>query len=150
MTHEEFGAQLENLLDLERWNEMPAACAQLRPQPLSWDEERMELIMAFDTTDWMGNPLRWLHGGIMATIFDNAMGSLATVCSQGRFTPTVSMNVNFLRPAPLVGRLYVKGRVVKAGRSLIHTTAELAGDTDFLKPYASAVGVYAIHSEARL
>ncbi|MGI6029267.1 MAG: PaaI family thioesterase [Candidatus Heteroscillospira sp.] len=149
MTHAEFKEKLEDIVSPERWGAMPMVCAELRPQLISCDQDKLELVLAFDTKDWMGNPVRWLHGGIMAIMFDNGMFVLPYYFAGGVFTPTVTMDINYLRPAPLVGRVYMHVRVIKPGRSLVHVHAEISPDTGFTKPYASATAIFAIPREAQ-
>ena len=150
MTNEELKQQLDRLADPVRKATLSDACSALWPRPVQWDAEKMELLLAFATTDQMGNPLGWLHGGVMATIFDNSMGWLANSYAQGYFTPTISMDLNYLRPVPMVGTVYVRTRILKLGRSFIHTTAELAAEPEFKKTCAAATAVYAIHKEAKI
>lgn len=150
ITRDEFSKRLERNVDPDRWSSMPKICAELTPKPISFDEKRLETLFSFETTNWMGNPIKWLHGGIISTIFDNAMGSLATVISEGNFTPTVTLQVNYLRPVPLEGNVYVLARVTKPGRSLIYTCAELYAEIDSDTPLATATAVYAIHRTEKI
>lgn len=84
-----------------------------------------------------------LHGGIAATLLDNAMGATGslTVDQTGR-TPflTISMNVNFLAPAQPGQQLTAIGRVTGGGRATLFLTSELVADDGTL--IATATGVY--------
>jgi len=133
---------LREVCDPESWSAYPGICAHLRPQPVNWNPDRREAVFAFDTEDWMGNPARSLHGGIISVIFDNAMGALGIVCLEGRYAVTVNMTVNFLRTVPLSGRVFVRVRIPKLGRTLIYTEAELALEPAFAEICATASGVY--------
>ncbi len=73
-------------------------------------------------------------------IFDNAMGTLAPACADGRFCVTVNMTVNFLHAQPLGTRVYVRARVVKAGRTLVFTEAEMAQTPEFAEICATVSG----------
>lgn len=150
MTNEEFEKYMKRLRSPERMARLSPACTALWPQPMSWDSSKMEFTAAFDTTADMANPMGWLHGGVMATIFDNGMGTLASVVSGGHPVPTVSMSLNYLRPVPLVGRVIVKAEILKPGRNFIHTTARLYTADDQNTPLASATAVYAILKDVTL
>lgn len=84
-----------------------------------------------------------LHGGIAATLLDNAMGATGslTVDETGR-TPflTISMNVNFIAPAHPGQHLTATGRVTGGGRATLFLSSELVADDCTL--IATATGVY--------
>lgn len=84
-----------------------------------------------------------LHGGIAATLLDNAMGATSslTVDATGR-TPflTVSMTTQFVAAARAGQRLTATGRVTGGGRSLLFLAAELLDEDRRL--IASATGVF--------
>ncbi|WP_235847418.1 PaaI family thioesterase [Intestinibacillus massiliensis] len=66
-----------------------------------------------------------LHGGVVATIADVACGYTAlTVIPEGQEVLTVEFKINLLRP--VTGKkIIATGSVVKAGRSLVVTEAEV-------------------------
>ena len=148
MTNEEFGIQLQRLPEAVAM--MSGVCAQLLPTPVSWDGEKMELVMTFITDEGVANPVGWVHGGMVATMFDNGLGVLAGCFAEGAFTPTVTLNVEYLHPVPLGERLYLRGRIMKKGRSLIHMRGELANNLEFEKPYSLASAVFAIHPTRKM
>lgn len=59
------------------------------------------------------------HGGIIATILDDAMSKLNKIC--GVVAVTSKMTVEYLKPVPLYTRLHVESRhVSRRGRRLKH------------------------------
>lgn len=64
------------------------------------------------------NPMGTVHGGILATLLDSALGcAVQTVLPEGAGYTTVGLEVKFLRAVPLdAGELRATGRVVHAGR----------------------------------
>lgn len=72
------------------------------------------------------NQLGIVHGGLLATLADVAMGSAARVAC-GRAVMTLDMQVAFLTPGR--GTLIAEGRVVRAGRSLLFCEAEVHDET---------------------
>ena len=84
-----------------------------------------------------------LHGGIAATLLDNAMGATSSLTADpsGR-TPflTISMTTQFHAPAHAGDRLTAVGRVTGGGRSLLFLAAELRDQESRL--IASATGVF--------
>ncbi|MDM7458087.1 MAG: PaaI family thioesterase [Paracoccus sp. (in: a-proteobacteria)] len=83
-----------------------------------------------------------LHGGIAATLLDNAMGATGslTVDPSGRhpFT-TLSLTVNYLAPGR-PGRVTATGRVTGGGRTTLFIEGELRHDDGTL--IATAIGVF--------
>lgn len=148
MTNEEFEKQLARLPEAVAL--MSGVCAQLLPTPVEWDAENMELTMRFHTDEGIANPVGWVHGGMVATMFDNGMGVLAGCFANGAFTPTVTLNLEYLRPTPVGETLLLRARILKLGRSLIHMRGELAVESEPTKPCAVASGVFAIHKTKKV
>ena len=85
-----------------------------------------ELRMLWHSDD-MGQYAGYLHAGLIAALLDTACGFAAATVS-GRVL-TSHFSVNCLAPA--TGRHFVPhGRVVKAGRKQVFTTAELYAVSD--------------------
>lgn len=76
------------------------------------------------TTDRFANPMGTVHGGILATLLDSALGCAAqTVLEDGSAYTTITLEVKYLRPVALdAGAVRAEGRVIHAGRRQI--TAE--------------------------
>ena len=66
---------------------------------------------------WKG----FVHGGILATLLDEAMTRLATVL-YGKAV-TAELTVRYLAPAPVGEKLFVCGEVVKEARKLVEMKA---------------------------
>jgi acyl-CoA thioesterase len=74
------------------------------------------------------NPLGLVHGGLVMSLADAAMGN--AIRSTGIKAVTTDCTVNFFRPAPFGRELTGKGMVEKAGSRIVFTRAELkSGDT---------------------
>lgn len=109
---------------------------------VSCDYEKKTLLVAMDTQDWMTNPSRMVHGGVTASILDFAMGLLARYATTGYMTPTISMEVSYLRPAPLNARIYVEAQVSMAGFTVCHVTAKAWAEGTPDKLIATSAGAY--------
>jgi len=102
----------------------PGFFDMLGPDIKSFDAEKRELVMTFESKDWMNNPMMGMHGGIIAALADSAMGVLAIMLHQGKISTTVDLNVSFLRPVPLGKTITVKAGCQKLGRNLTFMTCE--------------------------
>lgn len=82
------------------------------------------------------NQLGIVHGGLIATLLDVAMGSAARHAA-GRAVMTLDMHVAFLSPGR--GTLFAEGRITRAGRSLIFCEADIRDEAGAL--VAKATGL---------
>ncbi|MDQ3757198.1 MAG: PaaI family thioesterase [Actinomycetota bacterium] len=96
------------------------------------------VVFAFEASEDLANPFGTVHGGIVATVLDSAMGMAAlTVTPDGAATTTAGLEVKYLRPvATDAGLLRAEGVVVHAGRRVVTAEGRLVGPDDRL--YATA------------
>lgn len=88
--------------------------------------------------DFYFNPDGSLHGGLIATIADEAVWFAIEQATNGsRHSTTVELKVNFLRPALETERLRARARLVKTGKTLCVGTVELHDDRGTLCAIAS-------------
>lgn len=85
--------------------------------------EEKNLTLSFKTTDWMLNPGGVVHGGMISTMFDIAMG-ITCLSVSGTFTPTVNLSVSFLSPVPNNDNFLITGHATRVGKTFIQLTAE--------------------------
>ena len=80
---------------------------------------RVQMIAAAEPR--FANPMGGLHGGLIATLLDSAIGmSALSVLPTGKLFTTLTLEVKYLRATPLDGtELLAEGRVVHAGRRQI-------------------------------
>lgn len=76
-----------------------------------------EFVPARKFQGWKGI----VHGGILATLLDEAMTRLAWVVSGGALT--AEMNVRFVRPAKVGEKIFVEGEIVSENRKLVQMKA---------------------------
>lgn len=66
---------------------------------LECDPEKGDYVMSCETAPWMRNFAGTLHGGLCATILDQAMGFVSYCLKPGEGTaPTVQMEIDYHRP----------------------------------------------------
>jgi len=65
-----------------------------------------------------------VHGGILSTLLDEAMAKLSY--ELGYQTVTASLEVRFLRPAPILQPLLVTGEIVEVSRRLVKAKSRIA------------------------
>jgi len=101
--------------------------------------------MRCKTYDWMRNIAGTLHGGMCATLVDQAMGCVAYCARPGEgIAPTVELNVEYHRPLIPGKDVRMDIHLVSVTRSLMHLAAEayVADEPEKLCISASAVYFY--------
>ncbi len=90
------------------------------------------------------NPNGVVHGGVLFTMVDTAMGKATmSVLDDGQFCASVEVQLRFIRPAS-EGPVTATATVLKRGRSIVHLQAEVTGEDDRL--IATANGTFTIIS----
>ena len=97
--------------------------------------------IAFDVRDEHLNPAGTLHGGIVATLVDTAMGqAVRTTTGADEVPATSQLTVTYLRPGK-PGALVVTGRVRTRGQHLTVCEADVEQDGEAV---AHAVATFAL------
>jgi uncharacterized protein (TIGR00369 family) len=96
-------------------------------------------IFEFEPKEFHYNPLGTVHGGVISTLLDSAMGcSLHSTLPKGTGYTTLELKVNFLRPITTkTKKLICIGKVINAGNKTALTEAQLVDDAG--KIYAHGV-----------
>ncbi|MDX1981321.1 MAG: PaaI family thioesterase [Bryobacteraceae bacterium] len=88
--------------------------------------------------DFYFNPDGSLHGGLIATIADEAVWfALERHYQQSRHSTTTELKVNYLRPATGTGKVFARARLIKAGKTLCVGTVELSDERGALCAFAT-------------
>lgn len=77
--------------------------------------------------DWL-NPLQILHGGIMITLMDDAMGiAVYTLNREDRFA-SINLNTDFFKSVKEGEDIFIYSKIEKAGRQVVHATAYIENE----------------------
>lgn len=97
--------------------------------------------LALEASEDQRNLLGTVHGGIVASLADTAMGlAVRTAIEPGRPHVTIEMSVRYLRPAA-PGRIEAVGTVIRTGSQIAFAEAEVLADGAAV---ARASGTYAV------
>lgn len=113
----------------------------MAPRLVSCSAGERWVLWTFDAPDFAVNPGGVMHGGMIATAFDAAMGSIASYCNSGAMTPTIQLSVSYLRPIQLGRPFFIRARVNASGRTMGYLEAR-AWQEEEDAPAATAVGLY--------
>lgn len=139
--NETFSARAEELRQRVESDHGDTAVAMMHLRMVECDAQNRSLTFAFPAFPWECNPNGVIHGGLVATMFDTAMGITAYAMT-GQMTPTINLNTSFLRPAPGDGTLIVRAQVTMCGRTVIYASAEMWDSRAPEKAVATAQGVF--------
>jgi uncharacterized protein (TIGR00369 family) len=86
------------------------------------------VVFAYEPREEHYNPLGAVHGGIVTTVLDTAMGcAVQSELAAGVEYATIELKTSFVRPVTLAsGRLRAEGRLVHGGSRLLTAEARLA------------------------
>jgi uncharacterized protein (TIGR00369 family) len=106
------------------------------------------VTFAFEPGEYHYNPLGTVHGGILTTVLDSAMGcAVHSRLRAGLTYTTLELKVNFLRPVRVTtGRVRGEGKVVHLGGRVATAEAHLVDEDGGL--YAHATSTCLISSPA--
>lgn len=90
--------------------------------------------------EWHYNPIGTVHGGVLATLADSALGcAVHTKLAAGTAYTSLDLTIKFTRPATLdSGTLTCEGRVVSIGRRTATAQAEITDTTGRVIAHAVA------------
>jgi len=97
-------------------------------EPVSVSQGRMTTVLALQRRHLQHTGQA--HAGVMAAMADHTMGAAAqTMASEGRWVVTAELKTSILRPAT-GDRLVCSAHVVKAGRNISFTEAEVHAESE--------------------
>jgi uncharacterized protein (TIGR00369 family) len=85
--------------------------------------EGKSYVCEFEIGSNFGGPPGHAHGGIIATILDEAMGKANKL--EGKIAVTSRMEVDYLRPVPLDQPLVVEGSILRTDGRALYNVGEL-------------------------
>ena len=101
-------------------------------------------VVAFlEVDDRHLNPNGIVHGGVVFTLADTAMGwATLAVLDDGQICASIEVSVRYLLPIP-GGRLVATASVLRAGRRIVHLECSVTVDGDD-RPVAVLQGSFAV------
>ena len=110
---------------------------------LSCDARAGDYTFSCQTAPWMRNFAGTLHGGLCATILDQAMGFVSYCLKPGEgAAPTVQMEIDYHRPLIPGEEVLVKVHVISVTRSLMNLIAQAMHGANPDKICLSGSGIY--------
>jgi len=107
---------------------------ELPPPPFAallgiWITEVSEgrVVFAAEPSEYHYNPLGTVHGGVIATLLDSALGcAVQSMLPAGTSYTTLELKVNYLRPiTEKTGTIYAEGKIIHLGGRIATAEARL-------------------------
>jgi uncharacterized protein (TIGR00369 family) len=102
--------------------------------------ERGRVVFDIVAEELHENPMGTMHGGIVATLVDSAMGcAVLSMLPAGTSYTTLELKTNYVRPiVQTTGRVHAEGRVVHLGSRVATTEAQVVDDAGTLYAHATS------------
>ncbi|MDB5227230.1 MAG: phenylacetic acid degradation-related protein [Bacteroidota bacterium] len=113
----------KNQIGKDKWAFDYPLMEWLKAQVLEADESHVK--MQFTVEAYMLNPIGMLHGGVVATMLDELMGAAGFLLGRLTGYATINMNVDYLYPARLGEKITGEGRIIRAGKTVLHAESKL-------------------------
>ena len=105
------------------------------------DPDSDTIVIEYKTKHWQNNRAGFLHGGIMGAMLDLSMGDLSICYSGALWTPTITLEVKYMRPTKIGDTVLVEAEMVSNGKRINHLRAK-ATSKDTGKLLGTATGTY--------
>ncbi|HRI50981.1 MAG TPA: PaaI family thioesterase [Pseudomonadota bacterium] len=82
------------------------------------EAEEGRIVLTVDPAEYHYNPIGSVHGGVISTLLDSAMGcAIHTLLPQGTGYSTVDLHLNFVRPiTAATGTVRAEGKSIHLGK----------------------------------
>ena len=88
------------------------------------------ISLAFRVLEQHTNPLKMCHGGMLASFADMLLPMVALYQGEAerRFLPTISLQIDYLAPAPLGAWVQGEGEVLRRSRNMVFAQGLVGAD----------------------
>jgi len=115
----------------------------MNPRLTGCSEKEKSITLEFPVLEWQLNPYDKMHGGLIATAFDEAFGVFAFYLSGKKPVVSVNLTFNYLKPVPMNDAIRITVKATSLGRKLLTMSGEcyLKSSGDLTN---TAIGTFAI------
>ena len=107
------------------------------------EEEPGRVVATMEVTERHLSPNGTVHGGVLFTLVDTAMGKATMgVVPEGRTCASIELSARYFRPVA-AGRLVAEVTVLQAGRRVVHLEGKVRREGDD-RPVAAMTGSFAV------
>ncbi|OLS14357.1 MAG: hypothetical protein RBG13Loki_2006 [Promethearchaeota archaeon CR_4] len=89
------------------------------------DAKRGEIEIEYEVRPEMANPTGLLHGGMQCAMMDDCIGIMCATLGYEGFLLSISLHVDYLGKVKVGEKVRVRGFLVREGRNIVHSDAEI-------------------------
>lgn len=104
--------------------------------------EEKEVWLKANPKPWMSNPEGLMHGGIIASYLDYAMGILCHYSVGEKLMPTIHMDINYLRPVYIGKPIWIRAKIIRQGKKVTYTESGIYPEGMKERLLAAGTGSY--------
>ncbi|MDR1247477.1 MAG: PaaI family thioesterase [Clostridiales Family XIII bacterium] len=96
----------------------------MKPDFVACDLNEMTVTVECPVREWQTNPYKTMHGGYIASAFDETAGIFATYMSGMKSLVTANLSVNYLKPIMINDSILITAKATSVGKRIITVTGE--------------------------
>jgi uncharacterized protein (TIGR00369 family) len=124
----------------DQLGERPQVAALIDWNLVRLDKDESSIHLSFTAAKEFTNPAGNVHGGFIAAMLDECMGSAIVGLTDAQLLPSsISMSIDFVKPVP-VGKIFGEGRITSMGKKSAFLEAKLTNPEG--QVLARAIGTY--------
>lgn len=97
-----------------------------------------KIAVRFAVRPDMTNPLGLLHGGVIAGMLDDVIGTAVATLGKEQAFVSINLSVDFLQAAKVTDEVLARAEVTRNGRTVVYLKAELLHHNNSLLALASS------------
>ena len=118
---------LQNHIDREFTASPSPFMLWMRPIVLAAEEG--SVTFQYLVREEMSNPIKSLHGGVIAAIADDCIGATMFSFNEENFYTTINLNVDYFAPARVGDTIIARTSIIKKGRQFVNAQCEIWNET---------------------
>ncbi len=123
-SQEKMGEYIEQTLYENNIEQKDSINGLMKSQVEAYSFEEQFMTFRFPLMPWQVNRAGFLQGGLMGVAFDMVVSAVARFFTGTHYIPTVSLNINYLKPVNMGDDLLVTAKVISLGKRISHYTLE--------------------------
>ncbi|WP_029269911.1 PaaI family thioesterase [Flavobacterium sp. KJJ] len=94
-------------------------------KPIVLAAENGSVTFKYLVREEMSNPIKSLHGGVIAAIADDCIGATLFSSDEENFYTTINLNVDYFAPARVGDIILARTSIIKKGRQFVNAQCEI-------------------------
>lgn len=123
-SQEKMGEYIEKTLYENNIEQKDSINGLMKSQIEVYSFEEQFMTFRFPMMPWQVNRAGFLQGGLVAVAFDMVVSAVARFFTETHYIPTVSLDINYLKPVNIGDDLLVTAKVISLGKRISHYTLE--------------------------